>query len=131
MQQRQASLLKSPTLQFPVIRGKIINNTTTIPTRTFPHMRIYIYIPVTSVDWWLLWLETKSPDPRIGAVRAILEAFQSSLLDRKAANDLLITYLRAKAVVLTAWEKILDCVLTRGIALSSEGRLGGIVDRES
>ena len=88
-------------------------------------------IPVTSVDWWLLWLETKSPDPRIGAVRAILEAFQSSLLDRKAANDLLITYLRAEAVVLTAWEKILDCVLTRGIALSSEGRLGDIVDRES
>ena len=76
-------------------------------------------------------VETKSPDPRIGAVRAILEAFQSSLLDRKAANDLLITYLRAEAVVLTAWEKILDCVLTRGIALSSEGRLGDIVDRES
>ena len=80
---------------------------------------------------WSPWLETKSPDPRIGAVRAILEAFQSSLLDRKAANDLLITYLRAEAVVLTAWEKILDCVLTRGIALSSEGRLGDIVDRES
>ena len=60
------------------------------------------YIPVTSVDWWLLWLETKSPDPRIGAVRAILEAFQSSLLDRKAANDLLITYLKAEAVDLIA-----------------------------
>ena len=95
---------------------------------------MYSRIPVTSVDWWLLlllWLETKSPDPRIGAVRAILEAFQSSLLDRKAANDLLITYLRAEAVVLTAWGKILDCVLTGGIALSSEGRLGDIVDRES
>ena len=103
------------------------------PVRSFPvgrrnHAKL---IPVTSVDWWLLWLETKSPDPRIGAVRAILEAFQSSLLDRKAANDLLITYLRAEAVVLTAWEKILDCVLTGGIALSSEGRLGDIVDRES
>ena len=88
-------------------------------------------ISVTSAFRWLPWLETKSSDPRIGAVRAILEAFQSSLLDRKAANDLLITYLRAEAVVLTAWEKILDCVLTGGIALSSEGRLGDIVDRES
>ena len=35
-------------------------------------------------------------------VRNFLEAFQSSLLDRKAASDLLITYLRAEAVVLTA-----------------------------
>jgi hypothetical protein len=36
------------------------------------------------------------------AVRAFLEAFQSSLLDRKAANDLLITYLKAEVVVLAA-----------------------------
>ena len=32
----------------------------------------------------------------------LLEAFQSSLLDKKAADDLLITYLKAEAVVLTA-----------------------------
>ena len=32
-------------------------------------------------------LETKSSDPRIGAVPAILEAFKSSLLDRTASNE--------------------------------------------
>ena len=77
------------------------------------------------------YAEARETSTLLMAVRAFLEAFQSSLLDRKAANDLLITYLRAEAVVLTAWEKILDCVLTGGIALSSEGRLGDIVDRES
>ena len=55
--------------------------------------RCYRYRPMVA---------TKSSDPQIGAIRAIVETFQSSLLDRKAANDLLITNLRAEAVVLTA-----------------------------
>ena len=36
----------------------------------------------------------------IGAVRAFLEVFQSSLLNRKVANDLLITYIKAEVVIL-------------------------------
>jgi hypothetical protein len=37
------------------------------------------------------------------AVRAFLQAFLSSLLlDRKVKNDILITYLRAEAIVLAA-----------------------------
>ena len=57
------------------------------------------------------YAEARGTSIPLMAVRAFLEAFQSSLLDRKAANDLLITYLMAEAVVLTAWEKILVCWL--------------------
>ena len=48
------------------------------------------------------YAEARETSTLLMVVRAFLEAFQSSLLDRKAANDLLITYLRAEAVVLTA-----------------------------
>ena len=46
--------------------------------------------------------EARETSALLTSVRAFLEAFQSSLLDRKAVNGLLITYLRAEAVVLTA-----------------------------
>ena len=48
------------------------------------------------------YAEARETSTLLIAVRAFLEVFQSSLLGRKAANDLLITYLRAEAVVLTA-----------------------------
>ena len=51
------------------------------------------------------YAEARKTSTLLMAVLAFLEAFQSSLLDRKASNDLLITHPIAEAVVLTALEK--------------------------
>ena len=48
------------------------------------------------------YAEARETSTLLMAVRDFLEAFQLSLLDRTAAHDLLITHLRAEAVVLTA-----------------------------